>query len=63
MQTREVKNDDHHDHTEVEVPARGTVHVYGLSAGHQESQNIEAAARDVAGVSKVVSGLAVLSGV
>jgi len=47
----------------VEVPAKGTVHVYGLSAGHQESQNIEAAVKGVPGVSKVVSGLAVLSGV
>ena len=47
----------------VEVPAKGTVHVYGVSAGHQESQNIETAVRGVPGVSKVVSGLAVLSGV
>jgi cytidylate kinase len=47
----------------VEVPEKGTVHVYGLSAGHQETQNIETAVKGVPGVSKVVSRLAVLSGV
>jgi hypothetical protein len=47
----------------LEVPAKGTVHVYGLSTSHQESQDIEAAVKGVSGVSKVVSGLAVLSGV
>ena len=47
----------------VEVPAKGTVHVYGASVGHQETQNIETAVKGVPGVSKVVSGLAVLSGV
>jgi len=47
----------------VEVPAIGTVHVYGTSVGHQETQNIETAVRGVPGVSKVVTRLAVLSGV
>jgi len=47
----------------VEVPARGTVHVYGASVSNQETQNIETTVKGVPGVSKVVSGLAVISGV
>jgi osmotically-inducible protein OsmY len=47
----------------VEVPARGTVHVYGASVSNQETQNIETTVKGVSGVSKVVSGLAVLRGV
>ena len=47
----------------VEVPAKGTVHVYGASVSNQETQNIKTAVKGVPGVSQVVSGLAVLSGV
>jgi CMP/dCMP kinase len=47
----------------VEVPAKGTAHLYGASVSNQEKQNIETAVKGVPGVSKVVSGLAVISGV
>jgi cytidylate kinase len=47
----------------VEVPAKGTVHVYGASVSSQETQNIETAVKGVSGVSRVVSGLVVISGV
>lgn len=41
----------------LEVPAKGTVHVYGLSSSPEESAKIKAAVGCVAGVTKVVSGL------
>jgi osmotically-inducible protein OsmY len=47
----------------VEVPSKGTAHVYGVSGDHEEMKKIETAVRGVPGVSKVVSGLAVLRGV
>ena len=47
----------------VEVPEKGTVHVFGISVGNRETQNIETAVRGVPGVSKVVSRVAVVSGV
>ena len=47
----------------VEVPEKGTVHVYGISRNLEETQKIEAAARRVPGVSKLVSGISVVTGV
>jgi len=47
----------------VEVPSKGTAHVYGVSGDHEEMKRIETAVRGVPGVSKVVSGLTVLRGV
>jgi CMP/dCMP kinase len=47
----------------VEVPEKGTVHVFGISVGNRKTQNIETAVRGVPGVSKVVSRVAVVSGV
>jgi cytidylate kinase len=47
----------------VEVPARGTVHVYGITFDPQESLNIETAVKGLPGVVKVISGLTVVSGV
>jgi len=47
----------------VEVPEKGTVHVYGISRNLEDAQKIEAAARRVSGVSKLVSGISVVTGV
>ena len=47
----------------VEVSEKGTVHVYGISRSHEETQKIEAAVRRVPGVSKLVSGISVVTGV
>jgi cytidylate kinase len=47
----------------VEVPEKGTVRVYGVSRSLEETQKIEAAARRVPGVSKIVSGISVFTGV
>jgi hypothetical protein len=40
----------------VEVPEKGTVHVYGISRNLEETQKIEADARRVPGVSEARSG-------
>jgi len=47
----------------VEVPEKGTVHVYGISRNLEDAQKIEAAVRRVPGVSKLVSGISVVTGV
>jgi len=47
----------------VEVLEKGTAHVYGISRNREETQKIEAAARRVPGVSKLVSGISVVTGV
>jgi len=47
----------------VEVPEKGTVHVYGISPNLEETQKVKAAVRSVPGVSNVVSGISVVTGV
>jgi cytidylate kinase len=47
----------------VEVPETGTVHVYGVSGGNEETEKIKTAVRGVPGVSKAVSGLSIVRGV
>jgi cytidylate kinase len=46
----------------LEVPAKGTVHVYGITVDPQETQNIVSTVKGVPGVSNVVSRLTVVSG-
>jgi cytidylate kinase len=46
----------------VEVPERGIVHVYGISHNSEEMQKLKAAASSVPGVSNVVSGISVVTG-
>ncbi len=47
----------------VEVPEKGTVHVYGISPNSEETRKLNAAVRSVPGVSEVVSGISVVTGV
>jgi len=47
----------------VEVPEKGTVHVYGISRNLEDAQKIEAAVRRVPGVSKLVPAISVVTGV
>ncbi len=47
----------------LEVPAKGTVHVYGLSSSPEETERITTAVKGVTGVSKVVSGLSTVRSV
>jgi cytidylate kinase len=47
----------------VEVSEKGAVHVYGISRNLEEARKIEAAVRRVPGVSKLDSGISVVTGV
>ena len=47
----------------VEVPEKGVVRVYGISANSEETRKLLDAVRSVPGVSEVVSGISVVTGV